>query len=208
VSDSRSDARNLSPTCTEDWEEQPTAKVRYGEFEEDSPNVSQEVAKLDTSNETDEFRESNWSCTVRTSKAIHWEIIVPNGYCGRVIGKAGKKINHITEESGAQITVEKPTTNVQGTTKRLIRIRGSPSAAEKARNLITKALNTSSFSKSEETEKPTQPIPDTSSKRDTPDIAEKVQHITKSESNTIPSTPSIHQLQLYYMVKVHGELKG
>jgi len=90
-----------------------------------------------------EFNEANWKEVHKTSKTLIIQMVVPNAYCGRVIGKAGSKINSITDDSGAQITVNKP--EPQAPNDRLIIVKGSPQSVERARFLVTEALNSPSI---------------------------------------------------------------
>jgi len=52
------------------------------------------------------------------------------------------------DDSGAQITIDKPPTNIVPA-NRVITIKGAPGNAEKARHLVTKALNTPSLTNQE-----------------------------------------------------------
>eukprot|EP00795_Rhopilema_esculentum_P016779 gene16779-8239_t len=90
-----------------------------------------------------EFFETDWKEVHKTSKTLIIQMVVPNAYCGRVIGKAGSKINSITDDSGAQITVNKP--EPQAPNDRLIIVKGSPQSVERARFLVTEALNSPSI---------------------------------------------------------------
>ena len=56
---------------------------------------------------------------------------------GRVIGKGGRRINTITDVSGAQITVSKATGK---NSDRTVTIRGLPKSVTKAQNMISAAL--------------------------------------------------------------------
>ena len=67
-----------------------------------------------------------------------------NSTTGRVIGKGGRRINTITDVSGAQITVSKATGK---NSDRTVTIRGLPKSVTKAQNMISAALqsNVSNF---------------------------------------------------------------
>ena len=57
-------------------------------------------------------------------------------------------VSFLQEDSGAQITIDKPPTNIVPQ-NRVITIKGAPGNAEKARQLVTKALNTPSLTNQE-----------------------------------------------------------
>jgi len=88
--------------------------------------------------------EDNWKEVTRNSnsKTVMFQLTAPNAICGRVIGRGGSKINSITEDSGAQITIGKPESKI--TTDRVISIKGSSKAVQRAKFLVTQALNTPS----------------------------------------------------------------
>ncbi|PFX24058.1 Ankyrin repeat and KH domain-containing protein 1 [Stylophora pistillata] len=88
--------------------------------------------------------EDNWKEVTRStnSKTVMYQLTAPNAICGRVIGRGGSKINSITEESGAQITIGKP--EPKNPTDRVITIKGSNKAVQRAKFLVTQALNTPS----------------------------------------------------------------
>ncbi|XP_032234858.2 ankyrin repeat and KH domain-containing protein 1 isoform X2 [Nematostella vectensis] len=89
--------------------------------------------------------EEHWKEVTRTptnAKTMVVQLTAPNALCGRVIGRGGSKINSITEESGAQITIGKP--EPKNPTDRVITIKGSNKSVQRAKFLVTTALNTPS----------------------------------------------------------------
>lgn len=144
-SDPRMEVRNIAP---------PEVRHHSTGWDEEIESTVTTNSSTSRNSSFDEYRESDWKETSRTSKMVFFEMTVPNSYCGRVIGKGGKKINLITEDSGAQITIDKPPTNIVPA-NRVITIKGAPGNAEKARNLVTKALNTPSLSNQEIVSNPT-----------------------------------------------------
>lgn len=145
-SDPRSHRINMTPVePVEDWDEEANDatcdKTVYSRSDSHSATSNSSVSR---NGSFDEYKESDWRETSKTARLILFELVVPNGFCGRVIGKGGKKINMITEDSGAQITIDKPPSNVIPA-DRVITIKGTPTCAERARHLVTKALNTPSL---------------------------------------------------------------
>lgn len=88
--------------------------------------------------------DDNWKEVTRNSnsKTVMFQLTAPNAICGRVIGRGGSKINSITDDSGAQITIGKPES--KNATDRVITIKGSSKAVQRAKFLVTQALNTPS----------------------------------------------------------------
>nr|XP_047130700.1 ankyrin repeat domain-containing protein 17-like [Hydra vulgaris] len=141
-SDPRTHVYNITPfPKLESWDSESIEHSNEKEYKSRSGSDS---ASLSRNNSFDEYRESDWREVSRTHKLLIYDLTVPNGYCGRVIGKGGKKINLITEESGAQITIDKPTVN-NVPADRIITIKGNHTSSDKARYLVTRALNTPSL---------------------------------------------------------------
>lgn len=146
--DPRTDVRNITPTpmleIPDDDDEFEKRSEKLSSLSRSDSYSANSTSSVSRNNSFDEYKETDWKEISRSPKLLVFELIVPNGYCGRVIGKAGKKINMITEESGAQITIDKPPANAVPA-DRVITIKGVPKCVEKARYLVTSALNTPSL---------------------------------------------------------------
>lgn len=143
--DPRSDVSYITPTeyNSEGWDDDGNTveKSCVATYSRSDSSTSSVVSRTDS---FDEYKEMDWKEITRNSKSLVYELTVPNSYCGRVIGKGGKKINLITDESGAQITIDKPPANIVPA-DRVITIKGAPNCVERACALVTKALNTPSL---------------------------------------------------------------